>query len=279
MPSRSRSARSSSVPALAEHLDDALVGEREPFADLDRRRLAGAVRAEKPEALTRGDGEIEAVHGDDVAERFRRPTTRSAGGAAPALIRSTRASSVWMSSEQITGWYRGASARAVSRGRQRAQRLAVEPVAAVGEALAHALLARGEPLAEAGAAAVSIATSASRIAGALSPTMPVQSAGSPPARRVMSRPPGPSAERGTPACAKRERECGGDRLWEMAAPRHLLVVLRRVEHLHASAQRAPERLGELERLWRRARARAEKHASLLEQGGARCAPSRIDGFR
>jgi len=58
------------VPPLAEHLDHPLVGNREALADLDRGRLAGAVRAEQPEALARGDREIEPVDGDDVAVAF-----------------------------------------------------------------------------------------------------------------------------------------------------------------------------------------------------------------
>ena len=56
------------VPPLPEHFDHALVGRRESLADLDRRRRPRAIRAEQPEALPRGHREIEAVHGDDVAE-------------------------------------------------------------------------------------------------------------------------------------------------------------------------------------------------------------------
>ena len=40
-------------PAEPEHLDVARVGLRQPFADLDRRGLAGAVRTEQAEALAR----------------------------------------------------------------------------------------------------------------------------------------------------------------------------------------------------------------------------------
>ena len=59
MPSRWRSSRSSSAPAAAEHLDLARVRRGEPLADLDRGRLAGAVRAEQPEALAGADLEVE----------------------------------------------------------------------------------------------------------------------------------------------------------------------------------------------------------------------------
>ena len=46
------------------------ISRREAFADLDRRRLAGAVRAEQPEALAGVHLEVEAVHGDDVLVRL-----------------------------------------------------------------------------------------------------------------------------------------------------------------------------------------------------------------
>ena len=65
MPSRWRSA-CARRPAQPEHLDFAGVGLGQPFADLDRRRLAGAVRAEQAEALAGAHVEIEAVDGDDV---------------------------------------------------------------------------------------------------------------------------------------------------------------------------------------------------------------------
>jgi len=45
----------------------ALVRRRQPFADLDRRRLPRAVRSEKTEALPRRDREIESVDRDHVA--------------------------------------------------------------------------------------------------------------------------------------------------------------------------------------------------------------------
>jgi hypothetical protein len=54
----------------AEHLDIAGVGNGEPFADLDRRRLAGAVRAEQPEAFASGDIEVDATDGHDLFVAF-----------------------------------------------------------------------------------------------------------------------------------------------------------------------------------------------------------------
>ena len=69
-------------PAQAEDLDVASVRHGEPLADLDRRRLAGAVRAQQPEALAGGDVEVDAVDGNDLLvslakitdpQRLRRP--------------------------------------------------------------------------------------------------------------------------------------------------------------------------------------------------------------
>ena len=54
-------------PATPEHLDLAGVRREQALEDLDGRRLAGAVRAEQPEALAGTDLEIEAIHGDHVA--------------------------------------------------------------------------------------------------------------------------------------------------------------------------------------------------------------------
>ena len=48
----------------------ARVGREQPFEDLDRRRLAGAVRAEQAEALAAAHLERQAVDGHDVAVAF-----------------------------------------------------------------------------------------------------------------------------------------------------------------------------------------------------------------
>src|SRR6266853_2826566 len=67
--------RRSVLPPHAEDFDVARVGRRQPFEDLDRRRLAGAVRAEQPKAFTGADAEIEAGDRDDVSEALhQRPT-------------------------------------------------------------------------------------------------------------------------------------------------------------------------------------------------------------
>src|SRR6185503_783517 len=58
------------LPVEAEHFYFACVARREALADLDRRRLAGAVRAEQAEAFAGLHLEVEAVHGDDVLERL-----------------------------------------------------------------------------------------------------------------------------------------------------------------------------------------------------------------
>ena len=55
------------APAEAEHLDLAGVGREQPLENLDRRRLAGAVRAEQAEALAALHVQRQPVHGDDVA--------------------------------------------------------------------------------------------------------------------------------------------------------------------------------------------------------------------
>ena len=55
------------APAHPEHLDVAGVVGIESLEDFDRRRLAGAVRAEQAEALAASHFEVEAVDGDDVA--------------------------------------------------------------------------------------------------------------------------------------------------------------------------------------------------------------------
>ena len=104
--------------------------------------------------------------------------------------------------------------------------------------------------------------------------IPVQRSGSPPARRVMSRPPGPSAERGTFASRSVQRERGRHRLGQVASPRHLLVVRR--------PRRAPPRRRAASARTtrpvaapaRRRRAGTEEHARFVEQRRARCAPSR-----
>ena len=66
MPSRWRSTAASERPAQAEHLDLARVGLGQALADLDGRRLAGAVRAEQAEALAGLDVEVDPVDGHDV---------------------------------------------------------------------------------------------------------------------------------------------------------------------------------------------------------------------
>src|SRR5882762_10385189 len=67
--------RRSVLPPHAEDFDVARVGRRQPFEDLDRRRLAGAVRAEQPKTFAGADAEIEAGDRDDVIEALhQRPT-------------------------------------------------------------------------------------------------------------------------------------------------------------------------------------------------------------
>jgi hypothetical protein len=52
---------------FAEHFDVARVGLAETFEDLDRRGLAGTVRAEHAEAFAAMDLEAQAVQGHDVS--------------------------------------------------------------------------------------------------------------------------------------------------------------------------------------------------------------------
>ena len=58
------------LPVVAKHLDVATIGREQPFEDLDRRRLAGAVRTEQTEALAATHLERQAVDCDDVAVAF-----------------------------------------------------------------------------------------------------------------------------------------------------------------------------------------------------------------
>ena len=53
---------------VAEDLDRALVGQRLGGEHPHRRRLAGAVGPEQPEADSRRDHQVQAVHGGDLAE-------------------------------------------------------------------------------------------------------------------------------------------------------------------------------------------------------------------
>src|SRR5205823_11452978 len=60
--------RSVLAPVEAADLDLAGVGLGQPFDHLERRGLAGAVRAEETEDLTRRDAEIDAGDGEDLRE-------------------------------------------------------------------------------------------------------------------------------------------------------------------------------------------------------------------
>ncbi len=73
---QSRSVRS---PPESEHLDIAGVRGRQPLADLNRRRLTGAVRAEQAEALAGLDLERDTVDGNDVLVRFPEPADVQGG--------------------------------------------------------------------------------------------------------------------------------------------------------------------------------------------------------
>ena len=73
---RSRHARAGALRVLAEHLDLAAVAVAVALEDLDRRRLAGAVRAEQAEHLAGADLEVDAAD----APRGRRS---SCGGPRP----------------------------------------------------------------------------------------------------------------------------------------------------------------------------------------------------
>ena len=55
------------LPREPKELDAAGIGREQPFANLDRRRLAGAVGAEQAEALPRCHGQVEAVDRANVS--------------------------------------------------------------------------------------------------------------------------------------------------------------------------------------------------------------------
>ena len=76
MPSRGAQRARVAVPALAEHLDLAGIGGEQPFEDLDRGGLAGAVRAEQAEALAAKHLQVEAVDGDHGSVALRRRRTQ-----------------------------------------------------------------------------------------------------------------------------------------------------------------------------------------------------------
>ena len=58
---------------MAEHAGGAAVGAQQRGEDADRRRLAGAVRAEDTVDAAAGDGEVHAVHGTRRAEGLDQP--------------------------------------------------------------------------------------------------------------------------------------------------------------------------------------------------------------
>src|SRR5262249_3226536 len=67
------------TPAPAKNDNFPRVGRGEPFADLDRGRLAGAVRSEQSKTLTGVQLEIEPVYRDDVTIRFPKAANRKRG--------------------------------------------------------------------------------------------------------------------------------------------------------------------------------------------------------
>jgi len=58
------------MPAIAEHLDVTGIGHPEAFENLDRRGLAGAIRAEHAEAFPGADLQIEARDRSNVTVPF-----------------------------------------------------------------------------------------------------------------------------------------------------------------------------------------------------------------
>ena len=70
----------------AAQLDRALVGDREARDQPQRRRLAGAGRAEQREELALGDVEIDAVHGREVAVALGQPAQGDVGQGCPIHV-------------------------------------------------------------------------------------------------------------------------------------------------------------------------------------------------
>ena len=68
------------APAIAEHLDLPAVGAPQAFEDLDGRGLAGAVRAEHPEAFAAADFEVEAGDRDGLAVALDQAAASQRGG-------------------------------------------------------------------------------------------------------------------------------------------------------------------------------------------------------
>ncbi|CPU67963.1 Uncharacterised protein [Mycobacteroides abscessus] len=65
---------------------------REPEQDVERGRLAGAVRAEQPDDAARRGGERHVVHGVERPVRLAQPGDVDGGHAGPSLVRPARAS-------------------------------------------------------------------------------------------------------------------------------------------------------------------------------------------
>ena len=76
MPFRARTYIGSSVTSCAIEHDAARVGRREADGHVERRRLAGAVRAEQPDDLARRDVEADAAHDRAAAVRLGRSRVR-----------------------------------------------------------------------------------------------------------------------------------------------------------------------------------------------------------
>ena len=55
-------------PPAAQHLDVACVRLDQPFENLDRGRLAGAVGPEQAKALAAFDFQVQSGHGDDIGD-------------------------------------------------------------------------------------------------------------------------------------------------------------------------------------------------------------------
>ena len=68
------------APAIAEDLDVPLVRAPQPFEDLDGRGLAGAVRAEHPEAFRATDFEVEAGDRDGLTVALDQSAASQRGG-------------------------------------------------------------------------------------------------------------------------------------------------------------------------------------------------------
>jgi hypothetical protein len=67
------------LPSEPQQFDTACIGREKALADFDGGGLTGAIRPEQSEAFARGNREVEAVHGTNVAVKFAQALNEECG--------------------------------------------------------------------------------------------------------------------------------------------------------------------------------------------------------